>query len=181
MSDRMPEYIQDMTKYMSWHDLTCHGGDHSKKSIFFGSSVAKFKWTRPHVKPFFLIVSTCQTWRTSRMKCSLWCSNMSRFMFLVFLFDSVNVSKLKKPSHEMLVLMLQHVSFCVSGFPLPSPCLWGNLQNLFLFNSVSVSKLEDVPHEIINSEIVAVSVDMPKWRPAMPKTSLKGKNSKLVK
>ena len=33
-------------------------------------------------------------------------------------------------SHEMLVLMLQHVSSQVSGFPLASLCLWGELQNL---------------------------------------------------
>ena len=33
-------------------------------------------------------------------------------------------------SHEMLVLMLQHVSSRVSGFPLASPCLWGKPQNL---------------------------------------------------
>ena len=32
----------------------------------------------------------------------------------------------------MLVLMLQHVSSRVSGFPLASPCLWGKLQNLSL-------------------------------------------------
>ena len=36
----------------------------------------------------------------------------------------------------MLVLMLQHVSSRVSGFPLASPCLWGKLQNLS-FSKVS--------------------------------------------
>ena len=32
-----------------------------------------------------------------------------------------------------LVLMLQHVSSWVSGFPVASPCLWGKLQNLSCF------------------------------------------------
>ena len=32
MLDRMPEYIQAISKYMSCYVLTCHGGDHSKKS-----------------------------------------------------------------------------------------------------------------------------------------------------
>ena len=33
----------------------------------------------------------------------------------------------------MLVLMLQHVSSRVSGFPVASPCLWRKLQNLSCF------------------------------------------------
>ena len=37
-------------------------------------------------------------------------------------------------SHEMLVLMHQHVSSRVSGFPVASPCLWGKLQNLSFSN-----------------------------------------------
>ena len=36
----------------------------------------------------------------------------------------------------MFVLMLQHVSSRVSGFPVASPCLWGKLQNLS-FSKVS--------------------------------------------
>ena len=44
--------------------------------------------------------------------------------------------KLEEVSHEMLVLMLPHVSSRVSGFPVASPCLWGKLQN-FSFWHVS--------------------------------------------
>ena len=36
--------------------------------------------------------------------------------------------------HEMLVLMLQHVSSRASGFPVASPCLWGKPQNLSFSN-----------------------------------------------
>ena len=35
----------------------------------------------------------------------------------------------------MLLLMLQHVSSRVSGFPVASACLWGKLQNLSCFNA----------------------------------------------
>ena len=41
------------------------------------------------------------------------------------------VWKLAEVSHEMLVLMLPGVS---SGFPVASPCLWGELQNLSYSN-----------------------------------------------
>ena len=44
--------------------------------------------------------------------------------------------KLGGISHEMLVLMLQHVSSQVSGFPVASPSLWGKLQNVS-FSKVS--------------------------------------------
>ena len=46
------------------------------------------------------------------------------------------MSKLEEVSHEMLVLMLPHVSSRVSGFPVASPCLWGTLQNIS-FSKVS--------------------------------------------
>ena len=45
-------------------------------------------------------------------------------------FEGVSISKLEDISHEMLVLTLPLVSSSVSGFPLPSQCLWGKLQNL---------------------------------------------------
>ena len=41
--------------------------------------------------------------------------------------------KFEEISHEMLVLMLQHVSSRVSGFPVASPSLWRKLQNLSVF------------------------------------------------
>ena len=49
-------------------------------------------------------------------------------------------------SHETLVLMLQHVSSRVSGFPVASPCLWGKLQNLSCFK---------VPKQVITRFCVA--------------------------
>ena len=42
----------------------------------------------------------------------------------------LKLQSVKIVSHEMLVLVLPRVSFGVSGFPVPSPCLWGKLQNL---------------------------------------------------
>ena len=33
--DRISKYIEDISKYMSRYILTCYGGDHSKKIIFF--------------------------------------------------------------------------------------------------------------------------------------------------
>ena len=42
--------------------------------------------------------------------------------------------------YEMLVLMHQHVSSRVSGFPVASPCLWGKLQNLQIVSFPNVSK-----------------------------------------
>ena len=51
---------------------------------------------------------------------------------------SYKVWKLEEVSHEMLVLRLQHVSSRFSSFFLPSPCLWGKLQNLSL---LGVAKL----------------------------------------
>ena len=42
---------------------------------------------------------------------------------------SYGVWNFEEVSHEMLVLMLQHVSSRGSGFPVGSPCLWGELQN----------------------------------------------------
>ena len=41
--------------------------------------------------------------------------------------------KFEEISHEMLVLMLQHVSSRVAGLLVPSQCLWGKLQNPSLF------------------------------------------------
>ena len=52
-------------------------------------------------------------------------------------FEGFQVSKLEEVSHEMLVLMLPHVSSCVSGFSLPSPCLWGKLQNMSRLESLA--------------------------------------------
>ena len=46
------------------------------------------------------------------------------------------VWKLEEVSHKMLVLVLQRVSFRVSSFPVASPCLSGQLQNLS-FSKVS--------------------------------------------
>ena len=40
--------------------------------------------------------------------------------------------KFEEVSHEMLVLMLQHVSSRVAGLLVPSQCLWGKLRNLSL-------------------------------------------------
>ena len=85
----------------------------------------------------------------------------------------LKLQSVKIVSHEMLVLVLPRVSFGVSGFPVPSPCLWGKLQNLSfggfqagchvvlrgrrgtlwhsnLFDNVSkMSKLEEVSHEML--------------------------------
>ena len=44
--------------------------------------------------------------------------------------------KLAEVSHEMLVLMLQHVSSRVAGFLVPSQCQWGKLQDLSLLKAV---------------------------------------------
>ena len=118
-----------------------------------------FAWQVWHLPTCFIPCRRCQNWRTSRTKCSFWCSHMYRLESLVFLwprrvyggsrlschfawqawhfltfsnlFYTVwKVSKLKEVSHEMLVLLLPHVSSRVSGFPVASPCLWGKLQNL---------------------------------------------------
>ena len=78
----------------------------------------------------------------SRLSCRF---EWQAWHFLTFanLFYTVSkVSKLQEVSHEMLVLMLPHVSSRVSGFPVASPCLCGKLQNLSfskVFKQVVVS------------------------------------------
>ena len=45
------------------------------------------------------------------------------------LFDNMwKITKLEKVSHEMLVFLHPRVSPRVSGFPVASPCLWGQLR-----------------------------------------------------
>ena len=44
------------------------------------------------------------------------------------------MAKLEEVSHEMLVLMLSRVSSRVSGFPVASPCLWGEAAKPILFD-----------------------------------------------
>ena len=62
-------------------------------------------------------VRGAENWRKPRTKHRLWSYEV----------------KLEEVLHEMLVLMLQHVSSRVSGFPVASQCLWRKLQNLSCF------------------------------------------------
>jgi len=63
-------------------------------------------------------VRGAENWRKPRTKHRFW---------------SYEVRKLEEILHEMLILMLQHVSSRVSGFPVASQCLCGKLQNLSCF------------------------------------------------
>ena len=86
-------------------------------------------------------VRCAENWRKPRTKHRFWgrtCLRFTRFhkhtrrKTSILKLQSVKIGGI---SHEMLVLMLQHVSSRtrVSGFPVASPCLWGKLQNLSCF------------------------------------------------
>ena len=79
---------------------------------------------------------TCaENWRKPRTKHRFWGCKISRFLGKLVgkrRFWSYKVWKFEGVSHEMLVLVLPHVSSRVSGFPVASPCLWGKLENMFL-------------------------------------------------
>ena len=52
------------------------------------------------------------------------------------LLSCCNMSKLEEVSYEMLVLVLPRVLFRVAGFPVASPCLWGEAGKHLLFECV---------------------------------------------
>ena len=57
----------------------------------------------------------------------------------------LQIVKIRHVSHEMLVLLLQHVSSRVSGFAMSVE----EAAKRFVFEGVKVSNLEDVSHEML--------------------------------